>query len=532
MPPPSVQTLIELLEIRSRRDEHRTAFTFEGAPHTYAELWRGLEAFAAGLRGLGVERGDRVVLALPNSVEFFHAFYGVQRAGAIAVPIYPASGQDRMLSICPLCGAALVVAPSHSPEDELETFKANAESKSVIVSTPTEIQTFSEHAPFPQIHPQDVAYIQYTSGSTGSPKGVILSHRNLLTNVRQMIAGMEITEQEVFVSWLPVYHDMGLILKTMVPFYLGAETHLLQTNLKDVRLWLNVIGERRATFTAGPDFAYRLALRHCGDPRDFDLSSLRVALNAAEPVRSQTLDDFQAAFGLNDVMVAGYGLAEATVGVSMWPPGTENRVDEKGFVSAGRAFPEVELKILKQGEQVGPHEVGEILVSSPANTRGYFNNPYETERLFWCDGSIRTGDLGYLDDDGYLFIVGRIKNIIKVAGRTVYPKEVEEVVDPLPELRYSAAVGIDRDRIEGEQVYVFAEVRDHESLGQSDLHQTAFKIVETLHCRLGFRPGRVYLVRPQTIPLTFSGKIQHTLLKERYLDGRLASEGQLLFPDY
>jgi fatty-acyl-CoA synthase len=348
--------------------------------------------------------------------------------------------------------------------------------------------------------------------------------------MRQMIAGMEITEAEIFVSWLPVYHDMGLILKTMVPFYLAASIILLPTSLKHVDHWLAAIQQYRATFTAAPDFAYRLCLRHIKNPRDYDLSSLRVALNAAEPVRAQTIRDFERTFGLKNVMVAGYGLAEATVGVSMGRPQTEVTVDEQGQVSVGRPFLEIEVAIVRDGQAVGPGEVGEIVVNSPANSTGYYNNAKATHQLFWRPGTIQTGDLGYLNADGELFIVGRKKNIIIHSGRTIYPQEVEEMVDGLPGVRYSAAVGIDRGRLEGEQVYIFAEIRQADARPEAELQNMIIDIVQMFHERFGFRPGRVYLLKPKAIPLTHNGKIQHVRLKEIYLNRTLFEAGEIVYP--
>ncbi len=521
-----------MLKLRADETPDTTAFTFIDQPCHYSELWRRLNQFGAYLQELGIKSGDRVVLALPNSAEFFFAFYGVQRVGAIAVPIFPGFGPAHVLSIVKLCGANTIVAPSSIPEKQLAQFRAQATHHNLSVITVSESASYPAEAEFPHISPDDVAFIQYTSGSTGNPKGVQLSHANLITNVQQMIAGMKITENEIFVSWLPVYHDMGLILKTMVPFYLAAQTILLPTSLKNVSGWLEAIQRYKATFTAAPDFAYRFCLRHVKNPADYDLSTLRVALNAAEPVRHKTILDFEKTYGLKNVMVAGYGLAEATVGVSMWPPQTEIKVDERGYVSIGPPFPEIEIKIVQHGQAVGPGQVGEIAIKSPANSRGYYNNPQETRRLFWQAGYILSGDLGYLDEAGCLFIVGRKKNTIIHTGRTIYPQEIEEVVDTLPAVRYSAAVGIDKGRIEGEQAYVFAEIRNGETMSERTLQDVVVAIVKKFHSQLGFRPGRVYLVKPKTVPMTYNGKFQHSRLKKMYLDGTLFEKGQIIYPDY
>jgi acyl-CoA synthetase (AMP-forming)/AMP-acid ligase II len=341
---------------------------------------------------------------------------------------------------------------------------------------------------------------------------------------------MKITRRDVFVSWLPVFHDMGLILKTMVPFYLPAKLVLLPTSLTNVRTWLKTIDTHRATFTAAPDFAYRLCLRYVRNAESYDLSSLRVALNAAEPVRSTTIREFESAFGLHNVIAPAYGLAEATVGVTMWPPGTATLCDQRGLVSVGFPFPGITLRIDRNGSTLPDGEIGRILIKSPANTRGYWDNPDATAELLQRDGYIDSGDSGYLDDHGRLFIAGREKNIIITAGRTIAPQEIEEIVDALPQVRFSAALGIDRGRVEGEQLYVFAEIRANRP--ESSLEDTAVAIVSRIHAGLGLRPGRVYLLKPRSIPQTHNGKIQHHLLKNGYLSGALREDGLILFPDY
>jgi len=325
---------------------------------------------------------------------------------------------------------------------------------------------------------------------------------------------------------------MGLILLTMVPFLLAARLILLPTNLRSIRRWVATIAEHSATFTAAPDFAYRLCLRYLTNPEDYDLSSLRVALNAAEPVRSRTIEEFERAFGLPPTVAPAYGLAEATVGVSMWPPQTPFRQDSRGIVSVGRPFPDVELEIVRDGIPVASNEPGEIVVRSPANTRGYLSNPSANEELFHAEGAIRTGDQGYLDGDGFLYVLGRTKNIIIQAGRNIAPQEVEESVDELTFVRRSAAVGIDRGGTEGEQVYVFAELRGGVASDERPPAELAVEVVRAVHARIGLRPGRVYLTKPRTIPTTHNGKVQHPKLKKLYLDGALREQGNLLYPDY
>ena len=253
MPEPADQTLVGMLARRAGEHPRKAAFTFAGKPCAFGELWDESNRFASYLVARGLERGDRVLIALPNGREFFAAFYGVQRAGAVAVPLFPGSGAERVAGFAELCGARILVVPSSTADDP---------------DVPMSVARVAESArsptagDFPAVRPHDVAFLQYTSGSTGNPKGVELSHANLLANLRHLIDGFHITPRDVFVSWLPVHHDMGLIMKTMVPFYLAAKLVLLPTSLAKARSWLAAIEEHRGTFTAAPDFAYRVLLRY------------------------------------------------------------------------------------------------------------------------------------------------------------------------------------------------------------------------------------------------------------------------------
>ncbi|HKJ37574.1 MAG TPA: AMP-binding protein, partial [Anaerolineales bacterium] len=229
-------TLIEMLEQRSRVSGEKIAFTFQGQPTSFQTLWEKLNQFAALLVEQEIKQQECVVIALPNGADFFFTFYGVQRAGGIAVPLFPESSAERIASIAKSCAAKVIVLPDESPKKkELE------EKGFVLLDSASSLAYLQKHAStfrtFPQVQANDIAFLQYTSGSTGDPKGVMLTYDNLLTNMRQMIAGMQITEQDIFVSWLPVYHDMGMILMTMIPFYLGVVTHLLPADLRSVRDW-------------------------------------------------------------------------------------------------------------------------------------------------------------------------------------------------------------------------------------------------------------------------------------------------------
>ncbi len=531
MIPPRFSTLIEMLAYRADHNAQDIAFTFNRHTCSFARLWQDSNRFASYLLTLGISQGDRVIIAIPNSIEFFFAFYGTQLAGGIAVPLFPGSGPDRIFSIAALCEATYIVAPNTVPENQIEKLKISGSNLGFQVVTESESTEQIPIQNFPDILPSDIAFIQYTSGSTGNPKGVLLSHKNLITNILQMIAGMKITNKDIFVSWLPIYHDMGLILKTMVPFYLAAQVHLLPTDLRDVHPWLHTIQMHRATFTAAPDFAYRLCLRYV-DPAKYDLSSLRVALNASEPVRAKTAQEFEAAFNLKNVMVAGYGLAEATVGVSMSPPQVQLKIDQRNFVSVGPPFPGVEIKIIENGHTCPAGKIGEIAIRSIANSPGYFLNSSATRSIIWEDGFLLSGDLGYLDKDGFLFIISRKKNIIKRAGQTISPQEIEEIVDQFKAVRYSAAVGIDKGRMEGEQIFVFVEIRAGSDKTIKEFQTLLIEIVNGINARMGFRPARVFLLNPHSIPLTHNGKIRHAHLKSNYLTGELRASGAILYPDY
>jgi len=526
-----VTTLVDMLAFRAKHTPDKEAFVFEGESVSHARLWDETNRVGSTLIANGLKPGDRALVIIPNGTEFFPAFYGIQRAGGTSVPLFPGSGTRRVLTILSACDAKAVIVPSDTPEDVLTTYRQGVAAFGCVLLTVSDCLQSDPGVEFPAVEPENLAFLQYTSGSTGSSKGVMLTHANLVANLRQMVAASKMTADDVLVSWLPVYHDLGLILMTMAPFYIGARLVLLPTTLTKMSRWLDAIVEYKGTYTAAPDVGYRQLIKQVREPEKYDLSTLRIAINAAEPVRAQTVQDFERMFNLRPISKPSYGLAEASVGVAFWGvEATPIKVDARGNVAIGYALPDVELKIVVDDRFANVGEVGELVFKSPSGTQGYFRNPEATESLFWGDGYIRTGDLAYWDADGDLFLVARKKNIIKHSGRTVAPREVEELVDDVPGVRYSAAVGVNRGDLAGEQLYVFAETRLSSERAAQEGPGYVRTIVQRIHERLGFRPGRVILVAKHTIPFTYNGKIQHVQLKEAYTSGELARDGKILYP--
>jgi acyl-CoA synthetase (AMP-forming)/AMP-acid ligase II len=377
--------------------------------------------------------------------------------------------------------------------------------------------------------PDDLAFLQYTSGSTADPRGVMLTHDNVVQTTRFMAEAAGLDGSERVVSWLPLYHDMGLIGCSFTPPLTGTPLWLLPPDLRSPRQWLEMITEIRATFTVSPDFGYRNCVRNVRDTAGLDLRSLRAALSGAEPVRPSTIAAFERHFGLRNVIAPCYGLAEATLAVAIWPLGKPLRTDPSGrFVGVGWPCRGVSIRIVPPREDDGaasdvplpPMAVGEICVKSPGVMRGYYGNPEATARVLSSDGWLRTGDLGFLDDEGCLYVTGRLKDLMILGGENVVPHDVEEIVDHVAGVRYSAAVGVDSERTGTQRLHVIAEVRD-ESAPPETYHRLITDIVKRVHDARGHRPARVHLVRGGTIPKTSSGKIQRARLGQMLAEGGL-----------
>ncbi|HEY7364068.1 MAG TPA: AMP-binding protein [Methylomirabilota bacterium] len=538
--PETATTLTELLRRRAAVSVDLPYFHVYGETVSYGRLWAQSARYAAALARAGVRQGDAVALVYPTCAEFFYTFVGALRLGAVPVPLYPTLGVESTAAILRDSGA-VAVATIGWFRTSIDAAVALAPGVRAVLE-PAELEGEPPLTRFPEIDAQDIAFLQYTSGSTGQPRGVVLTHRNVVSTCHFMAEAAGLTPEDRVVSWLPLYHDMGLIGCCFTPPLTATPLWLLPPDLRNPRQWLELISEVRATFTVSPDFGYRNCVRNIRDTTGLDLSSLRAALSGAEPVRVSTIQAFERHFGLKDIIAPCYGLAEATLAVAIWPFGVPVRTDESGrFVSVGRPCRGVEVRIvppLDDDTMTEPRRasnrppsvladralpatiIGEICVRGPGVMRGYHNNPEATATILSPDGWLRTGDLGFLDQEGYLYITGRLKDVIFLAGENIVPADIEEIVDHVTGVRYSAVVGLDNERTGTQRLYVVAEVRENPS-DPAGSGRLAGEIIRRVHEERGHRPARVLLVQPGTIPKTSSGKIQHSRLADMLQAGEL-----------
>ena len=525
--PTRAETLTDVMRRRTVASPAQQYFSLFDETVTYERLWTQSGRYAAALARAGVSPGDKLCLIYPTCAEFFYTFFGALRIGAVPVPLYPTLGVEATANIFRDSDAVAVATVGWFRQGVDESVAAAPNVRMVI--EPNELDIAAEPPPPHPARPDDLAFLQYTSGSTGHPRGVMLTHANVVSTCRFMSEAAGLTADDRIVSWLPLYHDMGLIGCCFTPPLTATPLWLLPPDLRNPRQWLELITRVRATFTVSPDFGYRNCVRHIRETADLDLTSLKAALSGAEPVRTSTIDAFESHFGLKRIVRPCYGLAEATLAVAIWPRALPLRTDPSGrFLSVGKPCRGVSIRIMEPKPDGDAHDAvlgagveGEICVKSPGVMQGYYNNPEATRRVLSPDGWLRTGDLGLVDSEGYLFITGRIKDVIIVGGENVLPADVEEVVDHVPGVRYSAAVGIDSERTGTQRLYVVAEVRD-ESAAADALQRLTREIVTHVHTSRGHRPARVLLVRAGTIPKTSSGKIQRSRLGQMIQAGELA----------
>ncbi len=554
-------TLVEMLHQQAERAPDQVHLYFypseEGPiPLTYKELLDQATGVACRLQELNIQPGSHVALMLPTGLEYFRSFFAILLAGAVPVPLYPPARPSqiedhlrRHRHILDNCQAGMLITVAEAKplarllKSQLTTLRQ--------VVTVEDLQGIGKETactlPHPQ--PEETAFLQYTSGSTGIPKGVILTHDNLLTNIKTMGKVTQANQDDVFVSWLPLYHDMGLIGAWLGSLYHGCPLVIMSPLSFLVRpeRWLWLIHRHKGTLAASPNFGYELCLSRIDDARieGLDLRSWRMAFNGAEPVSPKTIKRFTERFsryGLrSSSMSPVYGLAESSVGLAFPPqergplidlverstfmkagkavqaePGDSNPLE---FVSCGQVLPDHQVRVVDSNDRELPdREVGHLQFQGPSATSGYYRNPDKTKELFhgnWLD----TGDLAYISGQD-IYLTSRVKDIIIRGGRNISPYELEEALGNLEGIRKGcvAVFGVTDQATATERMVILAESRKKDPECRARLQE---QIINRTVDILGMPPDEVVLARPGTVLKTSSGKIRRAASRELYEQGKI-----------
>jgi len=566
-------SIIDIVTARAAEDSDGLAYGFlesgerESERLTWGDLDRKSAAIAASI-GNHVARGARVLLLFPPGLDFVSAFFGCLRAGAIALPAYPTSGQARrrdgmtdrtvarLRGMIPDSGASLVVSDASLFERREAICDLIPELRHILWITTAAVDLESRpRRNLPRLSGSDVALLQYTSGSTSSPRGVVITHGNLLHNLTCGARLGACDRDSIGVSWLPVNHDMGLIGGVLQPAFSGFPVWLMAPAafLQRPSRWVQAISRLRATHSAGPNFAYALCARRTteSDRRALDLSTWRVAYNGSEPVRRGTLEDFQRAFGECgfrwEAFTPAYGLAESTLLVcgshDVDGPRTIEvdreslghghvvsstvPVSRVALMSSGAAADGMRIAIVDpvRRRRCAPHEIGEIWVAGESVASGYWKRPEETAATFRAflddpfEGPfLRTGDLGFLDR-GSLVVTGRLKDVLIVRGLKHYPQDLELTAEHAnaavrPGCCAAFSIPIDLDGEEG--IALIAEIDGAPSHEQilDDIRKAIADVHDVRLCAAA-------LVAPGTLSRTTSGKLQRFRCRQAFLSGEM-----------
>jgi len=550
----SAETLVSRIEAVAERSSQTITFVNgdDSEQITLTQLHVEARAYAARLQALGVGPGSHVALLGPTTRSLITSIQAVWLTGAalVTMPLPMRMGAieqfiDQTRNRIRRSDSTLVLI-----DEELAPFVVAEEGDPPFVSLDQlAAPTGPDASDYRRvdIDPGSLAVLQFTSGSTSEPKGVMLTHERICNNLTGAVEAAAITDDDVIVSWLPLYHDMGLVGLLTIPMSLtgslvqGAPQDFLARPIR----WMRWLSEFSGTGTAGPNFAYALAARALRrTEEDLDLSGVRILLNGAEPVDPETFRNFLAAgdrFGLrSNTAFPAFGMAEVCIAGSFSAPGTELQTDVVDrlrletervavevpaasggaieLVFLGRAVPGLEIRVVDpdSGAQLGDRLVGELLITGNSLTEGYYGQPDATAELI-RDGWLHTGDLAYTVD-GRLVVCGRIKDVIIVGGRNVYPQDVERVVGEVEGVRTGNAIAFGVDGRHGAQsIIVVAETRE-----SHHLEELSRRIVAAVTESVGIPPKEVVLVEPGTVPKTSSGKLQRSACRLQFQNGELS----------
>lgn len=563
------QTLVDLLRWRADTQPERTVYRFlvdgedEQQELTYAALDERARAVAAVLQR-HTTPGARAVLLHPPGLDFVGALFGCLYAGVLAVPAYPPrrSRVDPRISQIMTDAQATVALTAAQHLATVERFSADGDLPGLCAIASDDIpgEAGCDWKPV-EIGGDSLALLQYTSGSTVAPKGVMVSHANMLAHSADMAELMQHTPDMVSVSWLPHFHDMGLVFGVIQPAYAGFVGCLMPpaSFLQQPIRWLHTISRFRAAISGAPNFAWDLCVSKISAEQkaDLDLSAWRIAFSGAETVRWRTLERFAHAFEpcgfRREALCPAYGLAEATLRVtSAWPHSGPSasvvRTDElrrnraveaahgqagtQVIVSCGYALPHTRIAIIDPAslQVLGPGKIGEIWVAGPTVARGYWNRPDESLATFearTADGDgpfLRTGDLGFVKDD-QLYVTGRLKDLIIIRGLNHHPQDIERTVETShPDLRPDGGAAFSVEDADEEALVIIQEIDRQRR--NPDVQAVVDRIVEAVTERHGIQPHAVVLIKHGSCPKTTSGKIQRHAARAEFLGDRLRVVGQ------
>ncbi|OJV91187.1 MAG: acyl-CoA synthetase [Gammaproteobacteria bacterium 39-13] len=555
----TAQSLVEILLKQASIEPDRVHIYFQNEKGeekiiTYGELYTEAKRVANGLHEYGIGEGETIAIMLPTCEDFFYTFFGVLLLAAIPVPIYPPFRPDRIeeyamreANILKNAEVRLLIT-FHKAERLSELLQVFISSLKA-VTTVEVLKNSTAKAPNRTITGDMPALIQYTSGSTSAPKGVLLTHNNLLANIRAAGAAMQVGPTDVGASWLPLYHDMGLIGAWFICFYHAIPVVIMSplSFLSHPERWLWAIHYHRATLSAAPNFAYELCMRRITPTmiEGLDLSSWRLTLNGAEAVNPKTITQFIKKFSpygfKPETMFPVYGLAESSVALTFPPLNRPPVIDtikrepfereqkaiaaDAGdsktlqFVCCGKAIPGHEIRVVDENNQEVPErKIGFLHFRGPSTMRGYYQQPEATQKITH-DGWTDTGDMAYLAE-GEIYITGRKKDTIIKAGRNLYPEEIEEVTAQVSGVRKGCVVafGVQDQKSGTEQLIIVAEAKE---ISASEQKKIVAEVNEKIAVVLGIVPDEVLIVPGKTLTKTSSGKLQRAATKQAYIDKKL-----------
>ncbi len=553
-------TLTELFE--SNRNVAKSITYLEGENDSrevsYAELHERALGILYHLQRIGAKRGDKLILFLGNNEQFIDAFWAAIIGGIVPVPIALGISDEhrhKLLRVARKLGNPFIYTERRSL-DRIGTFAAQVgetelfnglRSRAFLVD---DLDDISRPGKTYAAKPQDVAFIQFSSGSTSEPKGVVLTHSNVIANCRGVSQAAQLTSEDVSLSWMPLTHDMGLIGFHIIMFSRQVHAHLMPTELFVRRplLWLTLASRVRATILCSPNFGYKHYLKVLGERplEGLDLSATRLIFNGAEPISVELCDEFLTRLApaklARNAMFPVYGLAEASLAVTFPQVGAPLRTltlnrhrlnvgspvepvaksdkDAVELICEGKVIPYCQIRVTGDDDRPLPQDrIGHVQITGENVTGGYFENSQANAAAFTADGWVRTGDLG-LFHDGELFVSGRAKEIIFVNGQNYYPHDIETIAQRVEglELGKVVAAGVRPRDSQTEQLTVFVLHRS----GAPEFLAVATQVARLINEQTGLEVGAVVPVK--RIPKTTSGKIQRHLLEESYLDGEFDAE--------